>query len=132
MCPACITTALFTAVSASSTGGLTALALKKLCCKSNRNHIKPKRTEENEMKIEAMERSKTNAKYTTLHKTVSRAEWLVARKDLLTREKKLSRLRDEISRDRRERPWAKVEKEYIFDAPEGKVTLADLFDGRGS
>jgi predicted dithiol-disulfide oxidoreductase (DUF899 family) len=55
---------------------------------------------------------------------------LVARKDLLTREKKLSRLRDEISRDRRERPWAKVEKEYIFDAPEGKVTLADLFDGR--
>ena len=82
------------------------------------------------MKIEAMERSKTNANYTTPHKIVSRPSGWFARSDLLRREKKLTRLRDEISRDRRELPWVKVEKEYIFDAPEGKVTLADLSDGR--
>ncbi len=61
---------------------------------------------------------------------VSEAEWRVARNDLLTREKELTRLRDEISRHRRELPWVKVEKEYVFDGPRGKETLADLFDGR--
>jgi predicted dithiol-disulfide oxidoreductase (DUF899 family) len=61
---------------------------------------------------------------------VSEAEWLVARKDLLTRERELTRLRDEISRHRRELPWVKVEKEYVFDGPRGKESLADLFDGR--
>jgi len=58
MCPACIATALLTAVGVSSTGGLTGLALKQLCWKSNRNH----QTEEiggEQMKIEAMEREKT-------------------------------------------------------------------------
>ena len=50
-------------------------------------------------------------------------------KDLLTREKELTRLRDEVSRHRRELPWVKVEKEYVFDGPNGKETLADLFDG---
>jgi predicted dithiol-disulfide oxidoreductase (DUF899 family) len=64
------------------------------------------------------------------HEIVSREEWLVARKDLLTREKELTRLRDDISRQRRELPWVKIGKEYVFDAPEGEVTLADLFDGR--
>jgi predicted dithiol-disulfide oxidoreductase (DUF899 family) len=61
---------------------------------------------------------------------ISQAEWLVARKDLLKREKELTHLRDEITRHRLELPWVKVEKEYLFDAPEGKVTLAELFDGR--
>jgi len=60
---------------------------------------------------------------------ISEVEWLVARKDLLTREKELTRLRDEVSRHRRELPWVKIEKEYIFEGPEGKETLADLFDG---
>jgi predicted dithiol-disulfide oxidoreductase (DUF899 family) len=64
------------------------------------------------------------------HEIVSRADWLVARKDLLKREKELTRLRDQLSAQRRALPWVKIDKEYIFDAPEGKVTLADLFDGR--
>jgi predicted dithiol-disulfide oxidoreductase (DUF899 family) len=82
------------------------------------------------MRIEAMEDRKTKVSEVTPHKIVSKAEWLVARKDLLKREKELTHLRDEISRHRRELPWVKVEKEYVFDAPEGKVTLTELFDGR--
>src|SRR3982751_4814233 len=61
---------------------------------------------------------------------VSGAEWLVARKDLLTREKEFTRLRDELTRHRRELPWVRVEKEYLFDGPNGKETLADLFRAR--
>ncbi len=60
---------------------------------------------------------------------VSRAEWLAARTALLAREKELTHLRDEVSAARRQLPWVKVETNYVFDAPEGKVTLADLFDG---
>jgi predicted dithiol-disulfide oxidoreductase (DUF899 family) len=82
------------------------------------------------MKIEVTEREKTDVSGVSLHKTASKAEWLTARKDLLRREKELTRLRDEISRHRRELPWVKIEKEYVFDAPEGKVTLAELFDDR--
>jgi predicted dithiol-disulfide oxidoreductase (DUF899 family) len=66
----------------------------------------------------------------TNHKVVSREEWIAARKELLTKEKQYTRLRDELSAERRALPWVKIEKEYVFDAPEGKVTLADLFDGR--
>jgi predicted dithiol-disulfide oxidoreductase (DUF899 family) len=61
---------------------------------------------------------------------VSRAEWLIARKDLLKREKELTRLRDRLAAERRALPWVKLDKEYVFDAPEGEVTLAELFDGR--
>jgi predicted dithiol-disulfide oxidoreductase (DUF899 family) len=64
------------------------------------------------------------------HEIVSRADWLVARKELLKREKELTRLRDQVSAQRRALPWVKIDKEYVFDAPEGKVTLADLFEGR--
>jgi predicted dithiol-disulfide oxidoreductase (DUF899 family) len=64
------------------------------------------------------------------HEIVSRADWLVARKDLLKREKELTRLRDQLSAERRALPWVKIDKQYIFDAPDGKVTLADLFEGR--
>lgn len=64
------------------------------------------------------------------HPVVSREEWLKARVALLEREKELTRQRDELSRQRRALPWVKIEKEYVFDAPEGQVTLADLFDGR--
>jgi predicted dithiol-disulfide oxidoreductase (DUF899 family)/uncharacterized damage-inducible protein DinB len=63
-------------------------------------------------------------------KTVSPADWVKARKDLLAKEKEFSRLRDDLSRQRREMPWEKVEKDYVFDSPRGKVTLAELFDGR--
>ena len=64
------------------------------------------------------------------HQTVSRDEWLAARKELLRKEKEFTRLRDQLSAERRALPWVKVEKNYVFDGPNGKVTLADLFDGR--
>jgi predicted dithiol-disulfide oxidoreductase (DUF899 family) len=64
------------------------------------------------------------------HKIVSRDEWLVARKAHLMREKELTRLRDQLSAERRELPWVKIEKNYVFDGPKGKETLADLFGGR--
>jgi predicted dithiol-disulfide oxidoreductase (DUF899 family) len=64
------------------------------------------------------------------HKIVSRDEWLVARKAHLAREKELTRLRDQVSAERRELPWVRVDKNYVFDGPDGKQTLADLFDGR--
>ena len=64
------------------------------------------------------------------HPVVSHAEWLTARKQHLAKEKEFTRLRDELSRQRRELPWEKVEKEYAFDGPGGRQALADLFDGR--
>jgi predicted dithiol-disulfide oxidoreductase (DUF899 family) len=63
-------------------------------------------------------------------KVVSRDEWLAARKQHLSKEKEFTRLRDKLSAERRELPWVKVEKNYIFDAPKGRETLADLFEGR--
>jgi predicted dithiol-disulfide oxidoreductase (DUF899 family) len=63
-------------------------------------------------------------------KVVSPAEWLAARKELLKKEKEFSRLRDEISKQRRELPWEKVDKAYAFEGPKGKETLADLFGGK--
>ena len=64
------------------------------------------------------------------HEIVTREEWLIARKDLLEREKEFTRLRDQLAAERRALPWVKIDKEYIFDAPEGEVTLAELFDER--
>ncbi len=64
------------------------------------------------------------------HEIVSETQWLAHRKELLQKEKEFTRLRDELSRQRRELPWVRVEKNYIFDGPNGKETLADLFDGR--
>src|SRR5271166_3548733 len=63
-------------------------------------------------------------------KVVSSSEWLAARKAFLAKEKEFTHLRDELSRQRRELPWEKVEKDYVFDGPKGKERLADLFDGR--
>ncbi|HTZ46930.1 MAG TPA: thioredoxin family protein [Verrucomicrobiae bacterium] len=63
-------------------------------------------------------------------KVVSREEWLTARKALLEREKRLTRERDAIAAERRKLPWVKVDKEYVFDTPKGKKTLAELFEGR--
>ncbi|MGA2984065.1 MAG: thioredoxin family protein [Terriglobia bacterium] len=72
-----------------------------------------------------------NSKMELSHsKVVSPAEWLAARKEHLAKEKEFSRLRDELSRKRRELPWEKVEKQYVFDGPNGKETLADLFGKR--
>jgi predicted dithiol-disulfide oxidoreductase (DUF899 family) len=66
----------------------------------------------------------------TEHKVVSQAEWLAARKDLLAKEKDFTHRRDALSAQRRELPWVRVEKDYAFDAPGGKKTLAELFGGR--
>src|SRR5918995_1391921 len=62
-------------------------------------------------------------------RVVSPSEWLEARKRLLIKEKQFTRQRDELSAERRELPWVKVEKEYVFDAPGGRETLRDLFGG---
>lgn len=67
---------------------------------------------------------------TTGHPVVSREAWLGARTALLAKEKEFSRLRDELSRQRRALPWVKVEKQYVFEGPAGKETLSDLFQGR--
>jgi len=64
------------------------------------------------------------------HQFVSREQWIAARRQLLIEEKQLTRMRDQISARRRELPWVKVEKTYVFDGPNGKETLADLFAGR--
>src|SRR6058998_1221753 len=64
------------------------------------------------------------------HKVVSEAEWLKARKKLLALEKEFTHQRDALSAERRNLPWVKVDKPYVFDGPKGKETLADLFDGR--
>jgi predicted dithiol-disulfide oxidoreductase (DUF899 family) len=64
------------------------------------------------------------------HKIVSTDEWIQARRKLLEAEKALTQQTDEVSRMRRELPWEKVEKNYVFEGPKGKETLADLFDGR--
>ena len=63
-------------------------------------------------------------------KVVSKDEWIEARKRLLTKEKEFTRLRDQLSQQRRDLPWEAVNKEYVFEGPHGKQTLPDLFDGR--
>jgi predicted dithiol-disulfide oxidoreductase (DUF899 family) len=64
------------------------------------------------------------------HLIVSQEKWLQLRKELLSKEKELTRLRDQLNAERRELPWVRVEKNYVFDAPGGKVSLKELFAGR--
>jgi predicted dithiol-disulfide oxidoreductase (DUF899 family) len=64
------------------------------------------------------------------HKVVSGDRWMAARKKLLAKEKQLTRLADKLSRERRALPWEAVTKDYLFDGPDGRETLAQLFDGR--
>src|SRR5580693_1689174 len=64
------------------------------------------------------------------HPVVSHQEWIAARKEFLKKEKEFTCQRDEISRLRRELPWEKVEKDYAFKGPSGKLKLADLFGKR--
>jgi len=64
------------------------------------------------------------------HAVVSREEWLAARTAFLAKEKEFTRLRDDLSRQRRELPWVKVEKQYSFEGPRGRETLAELFEKR--
>src|ERR1700736_3632303 len=64
------------------------------------------------------------------HRIVSRDEWVAERKTLLAHEKELTRLRDRIARECRALPWVRIDKNYVFHAPEGRRTLAQLFEGR--
>jgi predicted dithiol-disulfide oxidoreductase (DUF899 family) len=64
------------------------------------------------------------------HAVVSPEEWLLARTALLAMEKEFTRLRDELSRQRRELPWVRVDKAYVFDGPRGQETLSELFERR--
>ena len=64
------------------------------------------------------------------HRVLTHDDWVDARKALLAKEKEFTRLRDALSRERRELPWERVEKSYVFEGPGGKEALSDLFDGR--
>ncbi|HEV3352554.1 MAG TPA: DUF899 domain-containing protein [Acidimicrobiales bacterium] len=66
----------------------------------------------------------------TLPRIASRDEWRAARLELLKKEKELTRARDALNVERRELPMVEIEKQYVFDGPAGKVTLADVFEGR--
>src|SRR5689334_195374 len=64
------------------------------------------------------------------HKIVPQSEWVKARKTLLAKEKEFTKARDALSAARRDLPWTRVEKNYVFDGPDGRETLAELFAGR--
>jgi predicted dithiol-disulfide oxidoreductase (DUF899 family) len=64
------------------------------------------------------------------HTTGSKAEWIEARKQLLAKEKEFTQMRDQLSAERRALPWLRMEKEYTFEGPNGRQTLAELFEGR--
>src|SRR6476646_10144304 len=64
------------------------------------------------------------------HTIVSREEWIAARKAHLAHEKEYTHARERLAEERRALPWVKVEKNYVFDGPDGKVSLGDLFGGR--
>lgn len=66
----------------------------------------------------------------TLPNAVSREQWLAARKTLLVKEKEMTRARDALSAERRRLPMVRIEKDYVFESPTGKVRMLDLFDGR--
>jgi predicted dithiol-disulfide oxidoreductase (DUF899 family) len=124
MCPVCLTNAALIAAGATSSGGLTTLAMSKFCKK--KKQIKP---EENKMKLKEMERE-TQASEMNRSRIVSPQEWEAARQQLLVKEKELTRARDALAAERRRMPWMAVEKEYEFDGPKGKASLLDLFVGR--
>ena len=67
---------------------------------------------------------------TALPKVVSEADWRAAYDALLAKEKQFTRMRDELAAERRRLPMTRIEKDYVFDGPAGKVRLVDLFDGR--
>ncbi len=64
------------------------------------------------------------------HRVVSHDDWIEARRQFLAKEKEFTRLRDRLSRERRDLPWERVDREYVFDGPNDKETLSGLFSGR--
>lgn len=104
MCPACLATIAWVAAGAASTGGIAAFFIKKF--------------------------GRQPTPVELPRKVASEEEWRRARMALLTKEKAHTRQGDELCRQRRELPWVKVEKDYVFEGPAGKETLSDLFGGR--
>ena len=73
----------------------------------------------------------TGADGTTVdHAVVSQDRWIAERRTLMAHEKELTHLRDQIARERHALPWVRIDKDYVFDGPEGRVRLAELFAGR--
>src|SRR5207244_7512810 len=66
----------------------------------------------------------------TTHKLVTHDDWEITRNKHLAKEKECTRMRDQLSRERRDLPWELVEKAYVFEGAAGKQTFADLFQGR--
>jgi predicted dithiol-disulfide oxidoreductase (DUF899 family) len=64
------------------------------------------------------------------HPVASQDDWIAQRRQLLAREKELTRLGDQVARERRALPWVRMDKTYLFDTPDGRRSLAELFDGR--
>jgi Bacterial protein of unknown function (DUF899) len=117
MCPAYITTAALIAAGATSTGSVAALVMKKHRAKNGAKNIDPTSQTRGGSKMDSP-------------RVVSRAEWLAVRKQHLKKEKEFTRLRDELSAERRALPWVKVDKNYVFEGPNGHRTLGDLFEGK--
>src|SRR5271165_5445230 len=123
MCPACIAAAAVLVGQASSVGGAMAIAARTMFLRRSKGRI-------SEI-IQAKENNhgdehdgKEESKSSFIFRVAGGAQGVSAK------EKEFTRLRDELSRERRELPWEKVEKSYTFEGPNGKETLADLFDGR--
>jgi predicted dithiol-disulfide oxidoreductase (DUF899 family) len=112
-CPACISTFALVAAGTTSSAGLSALVL-------NLRRRKHDTADANTTPEFSMEQSTI----------VSREEWLIARRDLLAKEKEATRVRDALSAQRRTLPMVQVEKAYTFDGPSGQKTLLDLFGTR--
>ncbi len=108
MCPVCLSAAAAVVAGKVSAGGFAAVAAKKIHPKLRRKR------EEEENKVNHPN-------------VVPRSEWLAARRKLLAKEKELTRQRDALSRERRELPMVKLDKDYVFDGPNGRVNLRDLF-----
>src|SRR5271165_6962525 len=80
--------------------------------------------------MNATTQASTESNRITEHRIVSPDRWIPLRKELLRKEKELTQLRDQLNAERRKLPWVRVEENYVFDAPNGKVSLMDLFAGR--
>ena len=111
-CPICFSTLALAAAGTTSSAGLSALVIN-LKRRARVAATAPNTSQELNMETSTV---------------VSRAEWLTARKALLAKEKEITRLRDEVSAQRRMLPMVRVEKPYTFEGPSGKATLLDLFD----
>jgi hypothetical protein len=116
MCPACLTTAALATAGVTSAGELMALVVRNVRPQNEAGSINPT-THEKGVQDESSK-----------HRV--RDEWLAARKRLLSKEKELTRQRDAVNAERRRLPMVRIDKDYLFEGPNGKVRLPDLFEQR--